>query len=114
MTAIASALLIVGLLIASIEMFAVNQGFFESEYAKLNTADDIGITESDLTRVTQTLLDYTTGKIDTLDMQAERSRGEVQEVFGEREKAHMCGCESTVSGRTRPTHRFADRRCAHY
>ena len=73
LTALASALLIVGLLIVSIEMFAVNQGFFESEYAKpeLDTANEIGIHPDDLTRVTQTLLDYTTGKLDSLDMQAE-------------------------------------------
>lgn len=98
LTAVASALLIVGLLIASIEMFAVNQKFFEDEYAKLNTAEEIiGIKDEDLTRVTQTLLDYTTGKIDSLDMQAV-IQGEMQEVFGEREKAHMVDVKALYLG----------------
>jgi integral membrane protein (TIGR01906 family) len=88
LTAAACILLIVGLLIVSIEMFAVNQGFYESEYSRLGTASDIGIREEDLSEVTQTLLDYTTGKISSLDMQAE-IRGEMQEVFGDREKTHM-------------------------
>jgi len=97
LTAIASALLIVGLLIASIEMFAVNQKFFEKEYAKLNTATDIGIDDEDLTRVTQTLLDYTTGKLDSLDMQAV-IQGDMREVFDEREKAHMVDVKALYLG----------------
>ncbi len=87
-TALGSLLLIVGLLIASIEMFAVNAGFFQSEYSKLDTAQSIGISEDDLTKVTHKLLDYTTGADDNLDIQAE-IQGQMQEVFGEREKDHM-------------------------
>ncbi len=83
-----SILLIVGLLIASIEMFAVNAGFFQSEYDKLDTARNIGISDDDLTRVTRKLLDYTTGAEDNLNMQAEIN-GQLQEVFGQREKDHM-------------------------
>ena len=87
-TALGSLLLIVGLLIASIEMFAVNAGFFQSEYSKLNTAQSIGISEDDLTKVTHKLLNYTTDAEDNLDIQAE-ILGQMQEVFGEREKDHM-------------------------
>jgi integral membrane protein (TIGR01906 family) len=81
-------LLIIGLLIASIEMFAVNTGFFESEYEKLDTAKSIGISHDDLNRVTRKLLDYTTGAEDDLHMQAE-IKDQMQEVFGPREKEHM-------------------------
>jgi|AGTN01.3.fsa_nt_gi integral membrane protein TIGR01906 len=88
LAAVACALLIIGLLIASIEMFAVNTAFFESEYAKLGTAADIGISEEGLAQVTRKLLNYTTGKENSLDMQA-NIQGETQEVFGGREKAHM-------------------------
>ena len=87
-TALGSLLLIVGLLIASVEMFAVNPAFFRSEYSKLDTAQSIGISEEGLTEVTQKLLAYTTGADDNLDIQAE-IKGEMQEVFGEREKDHM-------------------------
>ena len=93
MTTLASILLIVGLLVVSVETFALNPAFFESEYAKLGTASDIGISEADLTKVTHTLLDYTSGKAETLDMEAE-IQGEMQEVFGEREKEHMVDVKS--------------------
>ncbi len=87
-TAAASILLIVALLIVSIEMFAINFGFFESEYSKLSTAQSIGISEQDLTAVTHKLIDYTTDADTNLDIQAEIG-GEMQEVFGQREKDHM-------------------------
>ena len=86
--AVASILLIVALLIVSIEMFAINPGFFESEYSKLKTAQSIGISEQDLSAVTHKLINYTTDLDSNLDIQAEIS-GELQEVFGQREKDHM-------------------------
>ena len=64
-TAVGSILLIIALLILSIEMFAVNPGFFEAEYEKLGTAESIGISEEELTVVTENLIDYTTGERDS-------------------------------------------------
>ncbi len=96
-TVLGSILLIVGLLIASIEMFAINAGFFQSEYAKLETAHSIGISEDDLTKVTQKLLDYTTDADDNLDIQAE-IQGQLQEVFGQREKDHMVDVKALYLG----------------
>lgn len=87
-TSVASLLLIVAVLIISIEMFAVNQGFFDREYEKLDTAQSIGMSDSDLTNVTKTLIEYTTGAADSLDIQAEIN-GTQEEVFGQREKDHM-------------------------
>ena len=84
----ASVMLIVAVLIMSIEMFALNPTFFTSEYAKLNTAKDIGISEQDLTKVTNKLINYITDADKDLNIQAEIG-GEMQEVFGEREKDHM-------------------------
>jgi integral membrane protein (TIGR01906 family) len=77
-----------GRLIGSIEMFAMNPGVYAREYEKLHRADYIGMREEDLGKVTQKLLDYTAGKADSLDMQAEIN-GEMREVFDGREKAHM-------------------------
>ncbi len=85
---IASVMLIVSLLIMSIEMFALNPSFFTSEYAKLNTAQEIGFSEQDLTAVTNKLINYIVDADDNLDMQASIG-GEMQEVFGQREKDHM-------------------------
>ncbi len=84
----AGVMLIVALLILSIEMFALNPSFFTSEYSKLNTAQDIGIGEQDLTAVTNKLINYITDADKDLDIQAEIG-GEMQEVFGKREKDHM-------------------------
>lgn len=97
LTTLASVLLIVGLLIASIEMFAVNQSFFESEYTRLGTAKDIGVTPDDLSDMTKVLLNYTTDKAESLDMQKE-IQGQTQEVFGEREKAHMVDVKALYLG----------------
>lgn len=85
---IASVMLISAMLIVSIEMFALNQDFFEIEYDKMNTAGSIGMSEEDLQRTTNALLSYTAGDRDSLDLTAEIN-GQTEEVFGEREKAHM-------------------------
>ncbi len=84
----ASVMLIVAVLIMSIEMFALNSSFFTGEYSKLNTPQDIGISEQDLTKVTNKLVNYITDADKDLNIQAEIG-GEMQEVFGEREKDHM-------------------------
>lgn len=87
-TVLASILLILAVLIISIEMFAINPGFFEKEYDKLDTAQSIGMSSEDLSQVTNNLLDYTTGSRENLDMKVSIG-GEMQEVFGQREKDHM-------------------------
>lgn len=87
-TVLASVLLILAALIISIEMFAINPGFFEKEYDKLGTAQSIGVSSEDLSTVTNNLLDYTIGSRENLDMQVSIG-GEMQEVFGQREKDHM-------------------------
>ena len=97
LTALGSALLILGLLIASIEMFAVSPDFYQREYKKLGTAQSIGISEDDLIRVTDKLIRYTTGAEDNLNIQAE-IQGQMQEVFGEREKAHMVDVKALYLG----------------
>lgn len=90
--AVGSALLIIGLLILSVEAFAVNQSFFNAEYSKCNTAKNIeaklGMRSDYLPEVTKTLLDYTTGSRDSLDMKADFN-GVQREVFDQREKDHM-------------------------
>lgn len=86
---IASIMLIIALLILSIEMFALNTDFFTSEYKKLDTAQDLGLSEQDLQTVTKNLLDYTAGARENLDMQAS-FYGVQREVFTDKtEKEHM-------------------------
>ena len=107
-TAVGSLLLIIGLLIVSIEMFALNPNFFESEYKALDTAASIGLEQEDLETITHNLLDYTAGRRLSLDMQAVIG-GEEQEVFGAREKEHMVDVRALYQGartvRTASPHR---------
>ena len=93
----ASILLIVALLILSIEMFALNQDFFEEEHQKLGTTGTIGLSEEDLSLITDKLLDYTRGDEDSLDMQAVIN-GEEQEVFSQRAKDHMVDVRALYLG----------------
>lgn len=94
---LASILIIVAMLVISIESFALDRGFYESEYEKLGTAKDIGISKADLTRTTDVLLRYTSGERNSLDMQA-KIGGEMQEVFGKREKDHMVDVQKLYIG----------------
>jgi integral membrane protein (TIGR01906 family) len=87
--AMASIMLIIALLILSIEMFALNPGFFQNEYAKLGTAQSLGLSEQDLQTITKNLIDYTAGARENLDMQASFN-GVRREVFtDETENEHM-------------------------
>lgn len=86
--AAASIMLIVALFIVSIEMFALNPSFFTDEYGKLKTAQSIGISEQDLTATTHKLIDYIADADTDLDIKAEIG-GDMQDVFGQREKDHM-------------------------
>lgn len=85
---LASVMLIIAMLIVSIEMYALNQNFFEKEYDKMGTAASIGMSEEDLEHTTDVLLSYTAGNRDNLDLAVEIN-GQTEEVFGEREKDHM-------------------------
>lgn len=93
----AGVMLIVALLILSIEMFALNPSFFESEYAEQKTAGEIGIIEQELSAVTHKLIDYIVDADDTLDMKATIG-GEYREVFGAREKDHMVDVKALYLG----------------
>jgi len=82
-------ILVVGvLLVTSIEIYALDPGFYEKEYNKLKQNEVIGVSREELKDITQNLLDYTSGKRPTLDMKAE-IRGEKREVFNDKEKSHM-------------------------
>jgi integral membrane protein (TIGR01906 family) len=82
-------MLIIAMLILSIEMFALNPDFFQSEYKKLDTAQSLGVSEQDLQTITKNLIDYTAGARGNLDMQASFN-GTVREVFTDKtEVEHM-------------------------
>ncbi len=93
-----SVMLIIALLIVSIEMFALNPAFFDSEYEELGTAQSIGMSDDDLKVVTKNLIDYIKGARENLDMQAD-IHGQQREVFIDKtEKDHMVDVKALYLG----------------
>ncbi|HHY83012.1 MAG TPA: TIGR01906 family membrane protein [Clostridiales bacterium] len=84
-----SVLLFPVMLVTSIQLVTYDQNFYASQYARLNTADNIGMSAGDLERVTGELLDYISGRLDSLDNITAEINGEIRPVFNEREKLHM-------------------------
>lgn len=76
------------LLITSVDLNAFNRGFFEDEYASMKTADYIGMSQKDLMRATNTLLDYLQDERDDIQVKA-KVHQETREVFNKRESDHM-------------------------
>jgi len=84
--------LFVIVLLQSVELATFNEKFFKKEFAKLNVAQSIGISETDLERVTKNLLDYMKGDIDDLNLEVDIN-GQTRYFFSEREILHMIDVE---------------------
>ena len=65
-----------------------NRSFYDEQYRKNGTAGHIGIRHQDLMVVTDNLLSYMTNQREDLEMQF-GVKGEIREIFDEREKLHM-------------------------
>ncbi len=75
----------------------LNTGFYNKEYAELNTASYLGMSHNDLMKSTGTLLDYIKG--DRADMVVNATINDVsREVFNEQEKAHMVDVAALFGG----------------
>ena len=59
---------IVILLVTSININCFNKGFYKTEYASLETAQSLGMTEKDLNKATDALLDYLQDRRDNIDV----------------------------------------------
>ena len=75
-------------LISTIDGLAFNKAFYAYEYQDLKTAQTLKMSEEDLFKTTDVLLDYTKGQSDSLECYANID-GSEREVFNEREKMHM-------------------------
>ncbi len=76
-------------LLTSIDAAAFDKGFYRYQYKRLGTAERIGISEEDLMRATDVLLDYCAGKRDDLSLVVDRDGMRVQMFTDETEVAHM-------------------------
>jgi integral membrane protein (TIGR01906 family) len=85
---ISGILLMVSLLLSIVDVLCFNRSFYEMEYQKGGNAEITGMSENDLMKATDTLLDYLQDKRDSIVVKAEVS-GSEREVFNERETLHM-------------------------
>lgn len=76
------------LLFTSMEVIVFNMSYFERHYEERDIMAVTKMSLPDLMYVTEEMMDYLGNKRDTLNMEAIID-GEVEEVFGEREKGHM-------------------------
>jgi len=90
-------LVVLATAVACIEGIAFDRGFYEKEYAKLDTAAYVGVDEDTLWNATDTLLEYLEGKRPALDMKAEIG-GIEREYYSEREKSHMVDVAALNAG----------------
>lgn len=80
--------LLLGTIISIIDFWCFNDAFYKNEYTNLNTAESIGMSQEDLDKTTDVLLNYLKDRNNTLDIQV-KIKGQLREVFNQREKDHM-------------------------
>ena len=88
LSAVAAWLLLLSMLLTGVFICTTSRAYYRHEYQKYGQAQNIGIDDDGLMRITNALLDYLWGSRDSLDMQAEIN-GQLREVFTQREKDHM-------------------------
>lgn len=80
--------LIICAFLSCIDYWCFSSSFYKNEYTKLDTANQIGMSQDDLDKTSDVLLGYLKDKYSSLDTKA-KVEGVTREVFNDREKAHM-------------------------
>jgi integral membrane protein (TIGR01906 family) len=88
-TVVATVLLVFATAVACIQGIAFDSSFYRLEYAKLETAEYVGVSEEELTNATEILLGYLQGKRENLDLEISLENGIQEEYYTQREKEHM-------------------------
>jgi len=94
---LAGLFVILGIVLNWIGILCFDTGFYKAEYEKLGTAAAIGMSQEDLDRATEVLLDYTRGAREDLDVTA-TVNGQERQVFNQREKLHMVDVRALYLG----------------
>lgn len=79
---------LIAILLTVIDTLSFRRSFYEYEYGRDNTAERIGMSDSDLMNATDTLLDYLKDNRDDIIFTAEVN-GYAREIFDQRETLHM-------------------------
>jgi integral membrane protein (TIGR01906 family) len=85
---LASGMILVGILLTVVFTVCFDHSFYEQEYKANGQAEKIGMSQEDLMKSTDALLDYLQGKKDDIKVEA-MMNGHNVEVFNERETLHM-------------------------
>lgn len=85
---ILSLALIFFLLVTSIDFHAFNKSYYREQYTNLNTAENLGMSDTDLFAATDALLDYLHDEREDILVEGEVF-GFKREIFTERETLHM-------------------------
>lgn len=88
LSAVCGAFVVLGIILNCVNFFCFQKSFYQREYQKLDTAEQIGMSGADLQAATDALLDYLRGKREDLHVQATIG-GQQREVFNQREILHM-------------------------
>lgn len=88
LSAVCGAFVVLGVILNCVNFFCFQKSFYQREYQKLDTAEQIGMSGADLQAATDALLDYLRGKREDLHVQATIG-GQQREVFNQREILHM-------------------------
>jgi len=88
LSAVCGAFVVLGIILNCVNFFCFQKSFYQREYQKLDTAEQIGMSGADLQAATDALLDYLRGKREDLRVQAAIG-GQQREVFNQREILHM-------------------------
>jgi integral membrane protein (TIGR01906 family) len=88
LSAVCGAFVVLGIILNCVNFFCFQKSFYQREYQKLDTAEQIGMSGADLQAATDALLDYLRGRREDLHVQAIIG-GQQREVFNQREILHM-------------------------
>ncbi|PKM69391.1 MAG: TIGR01906 family membrane protein [Firmicutes bacterium HGW-Firmicutes-19] len=87
----------VAIIITSVDVMSFDLDFFRDFYSKNETAEQVGVSFDDLMISTEVLLDYTRGKLDSLDV-AVTVDGRSEMMFNKREVDHMVDVKDLYLG----------------
>ncbi len=87
----------VSIIITSVDLMSFDLNFFEDFYSTNDSAEEIGVSFSDLMLSTEVLLDYTRGQNDSLDVMVTVD-GRKEMMFNKREVDHMVDVKDLYLG----------------
>jgi integral membrane protein (TIGR01906 family) len=90
-------LVFVAIIITAVDVMSFDLNFFRDFYSDNGSAEEIGVTFDDLILSTEVLLDYTRGRLDSMDVEV-LVDGRKEMMFNKRETDHMVDVRNLYLG----------------